>query len=283
MSASKPWLAMTPEQRISEVRLLLEQGHAPGTIAWKLRARPSAITSVVRAIRKADGAPHVEVSPPAIPDAPLRWEVLTSEERDAAVLALRAEGLSASQVADRLATTRNAIVGYMHRMTEAGVDVPGRKSPKRSRAAKAPVPPKMARQAVAPKQAPKRDKVLRKSAAGSVEVAPMRGPNNPHPFDFKARAEQRASSPGLAPALIAGVPMRPVDDDTAPESKRLALVELTATTCRWPSGDPRAEDFGFCGHDVSDSPYCPYHKRLAHEPPTTRQRAEIRSAERKFA
>lgn len=211
------------------------------------------------------------------------WVDMNRREKEAAVQPLLVKGLTYSEIAEQLgATSRNAIGTIATSLREKGAlslkprtSSPEPKAAREKRAAKTPAK-------VAPKT-PKRDKVLRKSAAGSVEVAPMRGPNNPHPFDFKARAEQRASSPGLAPALIAGVPIRPVDDLVGPLSKRLALVDLTSTTCRWPTGDPRAEDFGFCGHDVSDAPYCAYHKRLAHEPPTTRQRAEIRSAERKFA
>lgn len=282
---AKPWLAMTPAQRLEAVRQLLERGHAPNAIAWKFQARPAAVASVIRAIRK-DGGPQDE-SPPVAADFTERpWSVLTSEERDAAVLALRGDGLSASAIATQLATTRNAVIGYMKRLTDAGVVVPGLKKPMRPRTKRVPASqrsPKLAAPKPAKAPAPKRDKVLRKSASGAVEAIPMRGPNNPHPYDFKARAEQRAASPGLSPALVAGEPIRAINDLAAPVSRRLALTQLTERTCKWPNGDPQAEDFGFCGHAVTSAPYCGYHARLAFLPPTTRHRAEIKSAERKFA
>nr|WP_246389721.1 GcrA family cell cycle regulator [Aminobacter niigataensis] len=278
---------MTPAQRLEAVRQLLEQGHAPSAIAWKFQARPAAIATVVKAIRKADGAPQDE-SPPVAADLTQRaWAILTSEERDAVVLALRADGLAASAIAAQLATTRNAVIGYMKRLTDAGVEVPGLKKPMRPRTSRVPTPPSPSKKQATPKPAkapaPKRDKVLRRSAAGAVEAVPMRGPNNPHPYDFKARAEQRASSPGLSPALVAGEPIRAIEDLAAPVSRRLALTQLTERTCKWPNGDPQAEDFGFCGHQVSSAPYCAYHARIAYVPPTIRHRADIRSAERKFA
>lgn len=42
--------------------------------------------------------------------------------------------------------------------------------------------------------------------------------------------------------------------------------------CRWPVGDPRKSDFGFCGHQpVLGQPYCEAHLRRAFRPIITRQ------------
>lgn len=47
------------------------------------------------------------------------------------------------------------------------------------------------------------------------------------------------------------------------------LVDLAPNQCRWPLGDPRASDFGFCGAEVanpkrSKAPcYCPKHADMA--------------------
>jgi GcrA cell cycle regulator len=50
-----------------------------------------------------------------------------------------------------------------------------------------------------------------------------------------------------------------------PISKRLTVEKLTERTCKWPIGDPREEDFHFCGHaSLKDPPYCVYHARLAY-------------------
>ena len=68
--------------------------------------------------------------------------------------------------------------------------------------------------------------------------------------------------------------VRPVQENVVvPMSRRLKLVELTEHTCKWPNGDPLAEDFSFCGNDSAETgPYCQYHARLAFQPASERRR-----------
>ena len=50
-----------------------------------------------------------------------------------------------------------------------------------------------------------------------------------------------------------------------PAARRLSVESLTESTCKWPIGDPRNEDFHFCGHaSLKAPPYCEYHARLAY-------------------
>src|SRR5260370_10678374 len=52
-------------------------------------------------------------------------------------------------------------------------------------------------------------------------------------------------------------------------ANRCSLFELQQWHCRWPIGDPTAEDFGFCGNKPLDGlPYCPAHGRAAYRPGT---------------
>lgn len=56
-----------------------------------------------------------------------------------------------------------------------------------------------------------------------------------------------------------------------PASRRVSIGELTFSSCRWPLGDPRAEDFSFCGADrvnpYDDSnAYCAGHAVIAYRP-----------------
>lgn len=46
--------------------------------------------------------------------------------------------------------------------------------------------------------------------------------------------------------------------------RRVSLEKLKHNQCKWPNGDPRERDFGFCG-DVAEKgkPYCPYHTKKA--------------------
>ena len=48
-----------------------------------------------------------------------------------------------------------------------------------------------------------------------------------------------------------------------------SLTELQPRMCRWPSGDPREEDFGFCGErTISGIPYCAEHAKVAYQAAT---------------
>ncbi len=51
-----------------------------------------------------------------------------------------------------------------------------------------------------------------------------------------------------------------------PKGQGLSLLELKPNMCRWPSGDPRDDDFGFCGELGAPSmPYCEEHARIAYQ------------------
>lgn len=50
------------------------------------------------------------------------------------------------------------------------------------------------------------------------------------------------------------------------EKKKLFTVnDLTSTSCRWPIGDPKDENFHFCGKEaLQDKPYCAEHAAIAY-------------------
>lgn len=117
-------------------------------------------------------------------------------------------------------------------------------------------------------------KIYRLGLSGRAKVLPKadrRGDNT------RALHIARRSSGGN---VIPFTPMRcqpmaePPPPLHAPQSLKLRIEQLTSTTCRWPVGDPAAEDFGFCGHESSpEKPYCPFHQRLAFVPTADRRRA----------
>lgn len=48
-------------------------------------------------------------------------------------------------------------------------------------------------------------------------------------------------------------------------AERIRLVDLDSHTCRWPVGDPRDDDFGFCGKKVrAGQTYCDEHSSMAY-------------------
>jgi hypothetical protein len=55
--------------------------------------------------------------------------------------------------------------------------------------------------------------------------------------------------------------------DPEPIEGTLTIVDLTASTCRWPSGNPRdLKTFRYCGETANSGPYCKCHARLAYLP-----------------
>jgi len=48
-----------------------------------------------------------------------------------------------------------------------------------------------------------------------------------------------------------------------------SLMDLQPRMCRWPSGDPKEEGFGFCGdRTVAGIPYCEHHAKEAYQAAT---------------
>jgi len=61
--------------------------------------------------------------------------------------------------------------------------------------------------------------------------------------------------------------------NVVPMGPRVSILELTEATCRWPIGDPGADDFCYCGSQTkAELPYCPYHARAAYQPLAERRR-----------
>jgi GcrA cell cycle regulator len=55
--------------------------------------------------------------------------------------------------------------------------------------------------------------------------------------------------------------------DREPIDGTLTVVDLTETTCRWPTGNPRdLRTFRYCGDPAHGRPYCEHHARLAYLP-----------------
>jgi hypothetical protein len=55
--------------------------------------------------------------------------------------------------------------------------------------------------------------------------------------------------------------------DQEPIDGRLTVVDLTESSCRWPTGNPRdLKTFRYCGEAAHGGPYCERHAQLAYLP-----------------
>jgi GcrA cell cycle regulator len=81
----------------------------------------------------------------------------------------------------------------------------------------------------------------------------------------KASAPTRPKAPAQ-PRLRRVAPLRelPPERTAAPVCRHLTIADLTATTCRFPLGDPADAAFRYCGAEAPvERPYCLHHARIA--------------------
>jgi GcrA cell cycle regulator len=167
-----------------------------------------------------------------------------TDERVELLRKLWSEGLSASQIAAQLGgVSRNAVIGKVHRLK---LSSRGRATP-----------------------APRSQKKMVHGSGGGTTKSVQRTSSRPVVTSIGATALKMEFE--AEPQLRQMV--RP-ENVVVPISRRLRLIQLTEHTCKWPNGDPLAEDFSFCGNDSPDAgPYCTYHSRIAFQPASERRRS----------
>lgn len=168
-----------------------------------------------------------------------------TDERVEMLKKLWAEGLSASQIAAQLGgVSRNAVIGKVHRL----------KLSSRGRATASPARQKKAPAASSGGSTRRHQRSASRTVATSIGATAL-----------KVQFEEDA---------VAYQHTRPSQDVVVPISRNLKLVQLNEHTCKWPNGDPLAEDFSFCGNEAGENgPYCTYHSRLAYQPTSERRRS----------
>ncbi|TPM19804.1 GcrA family cell cycle regulator [Mesorhizobium sp. B2-3-6] len=189
------------------------------------------------------------------------WTKIPRDERKQLLAAYCDEGLTAQKIADKFFNcTRSAIIGQVQRL---GLQLNNGKPRKgkvgrraKTGAAAAPKPAKPA---------------ARRPSKLVQQTSSWRRANNPPAMDFKARAEQRAASPGIViKREDAFQPIPGVDP-----------VAFGSAGCRWPVDGTNGQGLLACGATKEpERSYCEAHRRLSYTPPTIRQHAGLRSAER---
>jgi GcrA cell cycle regulator len=172
-----------------------------------------------------------------------------TDERVSRLAKLWAEGLSASQVAADLGgVTRNAVIGKVHRLGLSGRAKPAGKSNAGSR---------------------------RKTASGAAGANSGGSGGGGGNYTRTRQTTRTVGNTVIKLDVEEEVAFRPkpVPDPVLPVSRELTLMQLSESTCKWPTGDPTMPGFSFCGHSVADDkPYCGFHNKLAFQPANERRR-----------
>ncbi len=193
-----------------------------------------------------------------------------TDERVSRLTKLWQDGLSASQIAADLGgVTRNAVIGKVHRLGMSNRDKPAGTGGKKA--------------ATADKPASTQRRKSEPRRAGSAQ--PMGQPAGGYASPAFARTAQQSSAgatmgnAALKMELEEDVAEAPApqhqaaEDVVIPISRKLDLLQLTESTCKWPTGDPTMPGFSFCGHQTAeDKPYCEHHAKVAFQPPSERRR-----------
>ncbi|MBO1018568.1 GcrA cell cycle regulator [Methylobacterium sp. SD274] len=160
-----------------------------------------------------------------------------TDERVELLRRLWDEGLSASQIAAQLGgVTRNAVIGKVHRLGLSG----------RVKAADSPGNGRKKPAARAPET----------EADTVVEFAPVADP---------------VATPSLAFPETTALVMPQATPLAV--SKRVTIMDLRESMCRWPLGDPTSPDFHYCGdRSITGLPYCTHHAQIAYQPAAERKR-----------
>ena len=112
----------------------------------------------------------------------------------------------------------------------------------------------------------KRLNVTKNSIVGKVHRLCLTA--RPSPIKFKDAETNNPDANGnkyqSAPDMFENQVSLP-DKKTCCEPENIKLVDLDSHTCRWPIGDPRDEDFCFCGKKVhTGQTYCDEHSQMAY-------------------
>lgn len=95
----------------------------------------------------------------------------------------------------------------------------------------------------------------------SNRVSPIQQNKKPAPVKTPANTQSPPATSAKKKAQL----VREADD----KRTRIPLTALQNGECRWPLGDPREKNFGFCGAEgLPGLPYCLEHSQSAYQPAT---------------
>ncbi len=99
----------------------------------------------------------------------------------------------------------------------------------------------------------------------SNRVSPIQQ-NNKKPVTRAVDHKAEKSAVSVAP--VSRAPTSIIEQPSA-DIKKINMIDLNGRQCRWPYGDPREKDFGFCGcESMAGLPYCEEHAKLAYQAAT---------------
>ena len=153
------------------------------------------------------------------------------------------EGLTTGEIGKRLGVSKNSIVGKVHRLGLAGRPSPIKKKSDDSEAISQPTAPSL--QTIKTSKAEK----ITSDESNKKAEAVKESKKEEHFISTKIESKPQVRKDG-----------------------KVMLTSLDNHTCRWPIGDPKDENFHFCGKKVRlGQTYCEEHAALAYVKPNNKK------------
>ncbi|WP_127524649.1 GcrA family cell cycle regulator [Mesorhizobium sp. Z1-4] len=237
---SRPGTELTPAEKEAAVLPLAKRGLSAKQIALQLNvATRNSIITVMGRLKKRHRLGDVRT----VPEAKSQWAAMTAEQKQAAVKAGRAAGKTFSAIETQYGAPHGS-AGSVARVLRRYGDLPE--------------PPAKPNKPAQPNR-PTKKRPPSKPSARTAVGSNWHGRSTVHPNDFKGRAEQRDTSPGIE-VISSAAAWDPLEGH-----QPITLMQLTERTCRWPV-EPDSDQQGtfFCGAPCDlETPYCPSHAALS--------------------
>ncbi len=191
------------------------------------------------------------------------------------------EGVTTGEIGRRLNISKNSIVGKVHRLGLSGRPSPIKKksdsaatpaSPKSESEKKAKTPKSnAAKPAKQPK--PEKPQAIKKAEAPKKQEKPSTPatPSVAKPISKESAIKKLEKEPIISANEEEDIKLaKSINILSNSDSKKeyLDLIDLDNHTCRWPIGDPKDENFHFCGRKVKiGQTYCEEHSLVAYVKP----------------
>ena len=179
------------------------------------------------------------------------------------------EGVTTGEIGRRLNISKNSIVGKVHRLGLSGRPSPIKRKSDTS-------DDKTTTPTVKEKKDASPAKETKKEAKKETPISP-----SSHNTEPKTQKIAPSSTVQTKPELITTSSTIDEEEDiklakslklpqnNSPKKDRISLTDLDNHTCRWPIGDPKDDNFHFCGRKVRlGQTYCEEHSAIAYVKPT---------------
>lgn len=103
----------------------------------------------------------------------------------------------------------------------------------------------------------------------SNRASPIQQNKKPANKNVERKAPVEKAKVPTARAITKAEIEKVANTSVSANGKLYSLMELQPRQCRWPCGDPKEENFGFCGSEgMPGLPYCEEHSKIAYQAAT---------------